>query len=98
MSRTPFAPKIYYFHPLLAGPRERWPDHLKRCRELGFDHLLSAPLFAPGEAGDLFLTADHERVHPLIDKSTSGDEVVAEFAALCGAHGLELLLDVVVGM
>jgi starch synthase (maltosyl-transferring) len=100
MSRTPesFGLKIYYFHPLLAGPRERWPDHLKHCRELGFDHVLSAPLFAPGELGDLFLTADHERAHPLIDRSVSADEVAAEFAALCRAYGMKLLLDVVVGM
>jgi hypothetical protein len=58
------APKIYYFHPLLAGPPGTWPAHLSRCRESGFDHIVSAPLFAPGKAGDLFLTADHESAHP----------------------------------
>jgi starch synthase (maltosyl-transferring) len=100
MSRTPelFAPKIYYFHPLLAGPRERWPHHLERGRELGFDCVLSAPLFAPGDSGELFLTADHERAHPSIDRSATADEVAAEFAALCRVHGMELLLDVVIGM
>jgi starch synthase (maltosyl-transferring) len=96
LSRTHeiFAPKIYYFHPLLAGPRGNWPAHLSRCRELGFDHIVSAPLFAPGKAGNLFLTADHESAHPSIDASRPADEVVKEFAQACQAHGLKLILDV----
>jgi starch synthase (maltosyl-transferring) len=99
LSRThgSFAPKIYYFHPLLAGPRGTWPVHLSRCRESGFDHIVSAPLFAPGEAGDLFLTADHERAHPVIDALLPADEIVEEFAEACRAHGLKLFLDVVLG-
>ena len=60
--------------------------------------MLSAPLFAPGKAGELFLTADHEGAHPSIDRSLTADQVAAELAALCRAHGLELLLDVVIGM
>jgi starch synthase (maltosyl-transferring) len=99
MGRTQqlFAPKIYYFHPLLAGPRGTWPAHLGRCRDLGFDHVVSAPLFAPGDAGDLFLTADHERSHPAVEASLTADQVIEEFAAACNAHGLQLLLDVVLG-
>jgi len=44
-SRELFAPRIYYFHPLLAGDRASWPHHLQRCQEMGFDHVLTAPLF-----------------------------------------------------
>src|ERR1700733_7424763 len=99
MSRThePFAPKIYYFHPLLAGPRDTWPAHLSRCQDMGFDHVVSAPLFAPGEAGDLFLTADHERIHPAVKAPQPADEVVKELVEACRARGLKLLLDVVLG-
>jgi starch synthase (maltosyl-transferring) len=99
LSRTHelFAPKIYYFHPLLAGPRGTWPKHLSRCRESGFDHIVSAPLFAPGEAGDLFLTADHESAHPAIDALLPADEIVEEFAEACRAHDLKLFIDVVLG-
>ena len=92
-----FAPKIYYFHPLLAGPRGTWPERLSYCRELGFDHIVSAPLFAPGEAGDLFLTADHESAHPAIDALLPADEIVEEFAEACRAHDLKLFIDVVLG-
>ena len=32
-----FAPKIYYIHPLLAGPLGSWQQHLRRVQEMGFD-------------------------------------------------------------
>ena len=52
-----FAPRIYYFHPLLAGPLGSWPQHLRRVQEMGFDTVLTAPLFAPGASGDFFSPA-----------------------------------------
>src|SRR5262249_6987188 len=57
------APKIYYLHPLLAGPLSGWERHIERARRMGFGHLATAPLFAPGGTGDIFLAADHDRVH-----------------------------------
>jgi starch synthase (maltosyl-transferring) len=92
-----FAPRIYYFHPLLAGPRSSWPKQLRRCRDLGFDHVLTAPLFAPGATGDLFLTADHEKGHPAIDGTLGADRLVADFARQCRDAGLTLLIDLVLG-
>jgi starch synthase (maltosyl-transferring) len=96
-SRELFAPKIYYFHPLLAGPRASWSRHLQRCRAMGFGCLLTAPLFAPGSHGDIFLTGDHDNVDPALDGRLSADEFFAEFARSCGEHGLKLFADIVVG-
>jgi len=34
-----FAPRIYYFHPLIAGPLNAWPHHLRpsrRCATANF--------------------------------------------------------------
>ena len=67
------APRIYYFDPLLAGPHRSWSVHLSRCKELGFTHLLSAPLFDPGQNGDLFLSSDHECLNPAIAPATGVD-------------------------
>ncbi len=92
-----FAPNIYYFDPLLAGPRRSWSVHLSRCKALGFNHVVSAPLFDPGESGDLFLASDHERANPAIEPATAVDLIVAEFARACQENSLQLLLDVVVG-
>jgi starch synthase (maltosyl-transferring) len=91
------APRIYYFDPFLAGPHCFWSLHLSRCKELGFSHLLSAPLFDPGQSGDLFLSSDHERLNPAIAPATDVDSFVTEFARACQDHDLTLLLDVVVG-
>ena len=55
-ARNHFAPRIYYFHPLLAGAPSSWAQHLGRCEDMGFDHVLLAPIFAPGTDGDIFLT------------------------------------------
>ena len=99
MSRPPeaFAPKIYYFHPLIAGPPASWLAHLARCRDLGFSHVLSAPLFTPGGDGNLLLSADHDRTNPAIDNSLSADELIGQFSQACREQGLNLLLDVVLG-
>ena len=92
-----FAPRIYYFNSLLAGPRPSWSQHLHRCAEMGFDHVLSAPLFAPGARGDVFLTGDHEKLHPAIDASMSAQQGIRALAQDCEQFGLGLLLDIVLG-
>ena len=64
---------------------------------MGFDHLLTAPLFSPGLFGDIFLTGNHERVHTALGVSASADEVYEDFAETCRDHGLQLLVDIVLG-
>jgi starch synthase (maltosyl-transferring) len=93
-ARSP-ALKIYYLHPLLAGPLSRWEPHIERARRMGFSHLATAPLFAPGGSGDLFLAADHERAHPALGADASADEVAARVAETCSRHGLRLIIDIV---
>ncbi len=64
---------------------------------MGFDHVLSAPLFAPGARGDVFLTGDHEKLHPAIDASMSAQQGIRALAQDCEQFGLGLLLDIVLG-
>ena len=94
-ARSP-ALKIYYLHPLLAGPLAGWEPHIERARRMGFGHLATAPLFAPGGTGDIFLAADHDRVHPALGIDASADEAVAHVAQMCARRGLRLILDIVV--
>src|SRR5262245_33386117 len=89
------APRIYYLHPLMAGPPPEWPRHAARCRDLGFDHLGCGPLFAPGRSGDIFLAADHETANPALHTQGPADQVIEELARICAAHGLKLILDLV---
>jgi starch synthase (maltosyl-transferring) len=92
-----FAPKIYYFHPLQAGPRDAWPRYFGRCRQMGFTGVLAAPVFAPGARGDIFLAGDHEHANPLLGGRIEADALIARLAQGCAEHGLDLLLDVVIG-
>jgi len=90
------APKIYYVHPLLAGPLPGWTALIASARDMGFSHLGCAPLFAPGGSGDIFLTADHAAPHPALGGDGPAERVIADLAEICARHGLGLFLDVVV--
>ena len=86
-------PRIYYLHPLLAGPIGQWEAHLERAVGLGFDAVLTAPPFA---AEDLFLPEDFHRLHPTLGWEGDAASGLGHLAGRCAAHGLRLLLDVVV--
>jgi starch synthase (maltosyl-transferring) len=96
-SRALFAPKIYYFHPLLAGTRLSWPHQLRRIRNMGFDHILTAPIFAPGSYGDIFLTGDHDRLNAAFGDGESADAAFVDLAQAARREGLGVLTDIVVG-
>jgi starch synthase (maltosyl-transferring) len=85
---------LYYLHPLAAGPLDGWADEFARIAALGFDGVVLAPPFAPGPGGDVFLTADHQRLHPAL----GGGEALPALGRLAGearSQGLALLLDLV---
>ena len=87
--------RFYYLHPLLAGPVEEWRGHLDRIAAMGFGAVIIAPLFRPGASGDLFLTADHDRLDPRLG---TGDavEALARWAQAAVSRGLRPMLDLVV--
>jgi starch synthase (maltosyl-transferring) len=86
-------PRIYHLHPLVAGALRDWPAHFARCREMGFDTVCVAPPFAPGAAGDIFVTADHEALHPALHWSGTADEGIAEVVRQAAGYGLHIWLD-----
>jgi starch synthase (maltosyl-transferring) len=88
-------PRIYYLHPLLAGPLAGWQAHLARAAALGFDHVLVAPPFAPAPHGSLMLSATFAALHPALGWTGAADSGLAEMARMARAAGLRLLLDVV---
>jgi len=88
-------PKIYYLHPLLAGPLPNWRPHLKRAAGLGFTHIDIAPPFQPDGSGNVFLADDFEKPHPLLGASGSADGAVADISAACRELELALLIDIV---
>ena len=83
----------------MVGPAHTWGAHLARCRALGFDHVAIPPPFAPGASGDVFLAGDLELAHPLLVEAADGcpglEVAITKLAAAYAAHGLALLVDVV---
>ncbi len=88
------APRIYYVHPLLAGPLDTWDEILDHAADLGFDTIMMAPPFEPGHGGSIFLPRDMTRLHAALGH---GDAIegLARLVEEAGARGLALTLDVV---
>lgn len=88
--RAPF--RIYYLHPLLAGPLTAWNAWIDHAAGLGFAQLLVAPPFEASACGDIFVTRDVERLSPAI---ADGDAVtrLGQIAKACRAKKLECWVD-----
>ena len=93
---APYAPRIYFIHPLWVGPLSEWDSVLEHVAAMGFDHILIAPPFLPGRTGNLLATADHDKLHPALDDGThTATQWLAVLARAARTHGLDLLLDVI---
>jgi len=90
------APKIYHVHPLVAGPIPQWSALFARIRAMGFDHVCLAPPFAPAPDGDMFITADHEALHPALAWEGDADSGIATLAEHAEQQGMRLMLDLVI--
>ena len=87
--------RIYYLHPLLAGPMGGWGAQFQRIAALGFSRVLVAQPFRPMRHGSVMLSATHDALHPALGWTGSAGSGLAEMARLARAAGLGLMLDVV---
>ncbi|HET7882083.1 MAG TPA: alpha-1,4-glucan--maltose-1-phosphate maltosyltransferase [Acetobacteraceae bacterium] len=90
------APKIYHLHPLVAGPLNDWSAHFARCRAMGFDTVLVAPPFVPGASGDIYVTADHESLHPALAWGDDADAGINRISRDAAKEGLRVWLDLAI--
>jgi starch synthase (maltosyl-transferring) len=93
--QTASRPSIYYFHPSLGGEMAGWSRHLDRCSAMGFSQLLLAPPFQPGRSGSIFLTADHDTLHPALRARAPASQQLRSLADDCQGRGMQLWLDLV---
>lgn len=91
-----FAPRIYYLHPLIAGPLSQWPAHFERIAALGFDHVLLPSVFAPGRT--IWLIDDERLLHPALADGTDADAIrgLRRLASDARRAGLDVLLDAMI--
>ncbi|HEY4135122.1 MAG TPA: maltotransferase domain-containing protein [Alphaproteobacteria bacterium] len=86
-------PRLYYLPHRYVGSATNFSGHLDRCQAMGFSHVLLTPPFLAAENGDVFLTADHERLDPTLNSSRDAPEFLYWLAEQCHVRGLSLLLD-----
>ena len=91
-------PRIYNLFPLLAGPIDRWPEHLPRIASMGFDWIYLNPIHYPGASGSLYAVKDPEALHPLVrgDATEPAADLVKRFTRAAAEHGLKVMADLVI--
>jgi len=91
------APRIYHLHPLVAGPLAGWDAILAHIASMQFDYVCIAPPLAPAPGGDIFVTRDHEALHPSLQWDGDADSGISRMTAMARAQGLGVMLDVTLG-
>src|SRR4051794_36432096 len=92
------SPRIYNLYPLLAGPIDRWREHLPRIAGMGFDWVYVNAFWEPGASGSIYAVRDPRELHPVVrgDVQGSADELTGAFVAEARQHGLAVMLDLIV--
>jgi starch synthase (maltosyl-transferring) len=92
------APRLYNLHPLLAGPIQRWPQHLPRIAGMGFDWLYVNAFWAPGASGSIYAVRDPFELHPLVrgDSQEPAHALIHRFMEEARGHGLKIMTDLIV--
>lgn len=93
---TDLPPQIYYVHPLALHGMEDWKEAFAHARDLGFDTVLSGPLYQRGDASAIFTTQSFERLDPALGLGDDPEEAIAALAAIAKKHKLKFMLDLVV--
>jgi len=89
--------RIYYVHPLHVGSLSgdslsHWQARCARAKSLGFDTLMTAPIWAPDPAGNPYVPSDPDSLHPALGEMDMA-AAITTLSRLCGKHGLALMLD-----
>lgn len=93
--RAAFSPRLYFLHPLVAGPLPNWSAQFARIAAMGFDHVLLPPIFETSPGGRLSLVANFDRPHAAL---AAGNDAVSALRGICQSAskaGLRIVLDLV---
>ncbi len=92
----PPLPRLYLVHPLWLGGIDGFSATCDHVAALGFNGIVLAPPFATGRSGDIFLTADHDRLNAAFGSDADAMETLAALVGHARSRGLDLYLDLVV--
>ncbi|WP_337270749.1 alpha-1,4-glucan--maltose-1-phosphate maltosyltransferase [Oryzifoliimicrobium ureilyticus] len=88
------AKRIYYVHPLMLRGLDAWQEAFAHARDLGFDTIVSAPLFARHQGASVFASADYTRLDEALGLRGNPVEAISSLARSARELGLRLYLDV----
>src|SRR6201993_1958543 len=90
--------RIYNLFPTLAGTVRQWITHLPRIAAMGFNAVYVNPFHYPGFSGSLYAVKDYYRLNPRFRGSERDDDdtLLREFTDAARAHGLRVIMDLVV--
>ena len=91
-------PRLYNLFPSLVGSVGRWAAELPRIAALGFDWVYVNPFHETGYSGSLYAVKDYYRLNPLFRGADGGsdDDLIRGFAEAARAHGIGVMMDLVV--
>jgi starch synthase (maltosyl-transferring) len=94
--------RIYNLFPTLAGSIAEWTAHLPRIAAMRFNAVYVNPFHYPGFSGSLYAVKDYFRLNPRFrgeaaesDRATD-DALLRGFTQAAAAHGLRVIMDLVV--
>ena len=90
--------RIYNLFPSLAGTTRQWSAHLPRIAGMGFNSVYINPFHYPGFSGSLYAVKDYYRLNPRFRDGELGDDdsLLRAFTQSAQAHGLRVIMDLVV--
>ncbi|NRP75925.1 Alpha-1,4-glucan:maltose-1-phosphate maltosyltransferase 1 [Ensifer psoraleae] len=88
-------PRIYYVHPLHLRRHDGWRELFKHVAALGFDTVLSAPLFARSDGASVFVSSSFEQLDPDLEMPGRAEEQIGSLAGMADELGLRFMLDLV---
>jgi starch synthase (maltosyl-transferring) len=96
ISLTDLPPQIYYVHPLMLNGSEAWREVFTHARDLGFDTVLTAPLFKRGNKASIFTTEDFNRLDPALGLGDDPGQAISLLVSAAREQGIKLMFDLVV--
>ena len=91
-----FQPRIYYVHPLMLDGFEAWQQIFQHAKSLGFDSILSAPLFETGPGTSIFTASSLERPDARLGLGDDLHVAIRQLTTAADGFGLAFMMDLVV--
>ena len=96
VSRLKQPPRIYYVHPLQLRGYDAWAEVFEHAHSLGFDTVLTAPLFERGNHTSVFVSRTFDRIDPVLQLGDDIEGTFSQLAALAANHQVRLMVDLVI--